>query len=96
MKHFDVIINKHQIEVIIDAPRNHWYVLFPKYAQYASGEINSHFERIHHPLRIGTRMYSLVIDCNDESTEWESFSFFDEKKQAYIETAQGNLLTEKA
>jgi hypothetical protein len=96
MQHFDVVINKHQIEVIIDARRNHWYVLFPKYGQYASGEINSHFERIHHALAIGTRAYSLVIDPNDDLTAWESFSFFDEKKQAYIDTAQGKLQIEKA
>jgi len=91
IKQFNVTINKHDIEVIIDTHRNHWYVLFPKYGQYASGEINDHFERIHHPLTIGTRQYSLVIDCNDKNDAWESFSFFDEKKQSYIETAQGEL-----
>lgn len=91
MKHFDAIVNKHNIEVIIDADRNHWYVLFPKYGQYANGEINDNYERIYHPLTIGTRQYSIVLDCNDIGTKWESFSFFDEKKETYIDTAQGHF-----
>ena len=91
MKKYDIVINKHALELIIDKDKNHWYVLFPKYGQYASGEINDTFERIHHRLHIGTREYSIVFDCNDEGTEWDSFSFFDEKKQTYIDTAQGTI-----
>ena len=91
MKKYDIVVNKHILEIIIDVSRNHWYVLFPKYSQYASGSINDSFERIHQPIHIGTRNYSIVFDCNDEGTAWESFSFFDEKKQIYIDTAQGTI-----
>ena len=61
-------------------------------AWYASGSFNDNgLERIHHPITVGTRQYDLVLDCNDDGTAWDSFSFWDEKKQLYIDTAQGQI-----
>lgn len=91
MRHFDVTVNKHKLELIVDLEREHWYLLFPKFGQYASGEIGmGHFERNHNFVRIGTRDYELVFDCDDECTKWESWSIFDIKKQAYL-TETGRL-----
>lgn len=85
MKRFDLTINKHELELIVDPERGHWYMLFPKYGQYASGPIGlGHFERNHNFLRIGTRDYELVFDCDDDATRWDSWSIFDVKKQAYL------------
>lgn len=87
IKHFDIEVNKHKLELIVDLERDHWYVLFPKHGEYASGDIgHGSFERNHNYLRIGSRDYELVIDCDDELTHWESVSIFDVKKQAYLET----------
>jgi hypothetical protein len=92
MKQYDIILNKHELKLILDKENEHWFLLFPKYGQYASGEFNDNGrERIHHPITVGTRQYDLVLDCNDDGTEWESFSFWDEKKQLYIDTAQGQI-----
>jgi hypothetical protein len=85
IKHFDVELRTHKLELIVDLERNHWYVLFPKYGQYASGDIgHGSFERNHNFLMIGSRPYSLVIDCDDERKHWEGWSFFDENKQDYM------------
>jgi hypothetical protein len=85
MQHFETIIYKHTIELIFDLKRGHWYALFPKHGQYASGPIgHGNFERNHNFLVIGTREYELVIDCNDDHTRWESWSVFDVKKQDYL------------
>jgi hypothetical protein len=92
MKQYDIVLNKHELILILDKEKEHWFLLFPKYGQYASGSFNDNgLERIHHPIRVGTRQYALVIDCNDDNTAWESFSFWDEKKQLYIDTAQGKI-----
>ena len=88
MKHFEITVNKHQLELIIDPGREHWYLLFPKHGQYASGQIgHGSFERNHNFLRIGTRDYELVFDCDDERTRWESWSVFDVKKQIYLDAS---------
>ena len=88
IKHFDIEINKHRLELIVDLDRSHWYVLFPKHGQYASGDIgHGSFERNQNYLRIGRRDYEMVIDCDDEMTRWESVSIFDVKKQAYLPTS---------
>lgn len=85
IKHFDVTVYKHKLEMIFDLDRQHWYVLFPKYGQYASGEIgHGSLERNHNFLMIGRREYELVIDCDDDHTKWESWSIFDVKKQDYL------------
>ena len=90
MKHYNIELNKHKLELILDIDREHWYILFPKHSQYASGSFNDNgFERIHHPITVGTRQYEFVLDTNDDQTKWESFSVFDCKKQYYIDTAQG-------
>jgi hypothetical protein len=92
MEQHNIILNKHNLILILDKEKEHWFLLFPKYGQYASGSFNDNgLERIHHPIRVGTRQYALVLDCNDDGTEWESFSFWDEKKQLYIDTAQGKI-----
>jgi hypothetical protein len=91
MKHFDVIVNKHKLEVIIDTERGMWYTLFPKYRQYTNGQLPDKLERFHEPVTIGTRDYSIVFDCDDANTRWNSFSYWDEKKQTYIDTAQGHF-----
>lgn len=92
MKQYDIVLNKHELILILDKEKEHWFLLFPKYGQYASGEFNDNgLERIHHPITVGTRQYDLVLDCNDDGTAWESFSFWDEKKQLYIDTAQGQI-----
>lgn len=86
MKHFEITVNKHQLELIVDPEREHWYVLFPKYGQYASGQIgHGSFERNHNFLVIGRRDYELVFDCDDEQTRWDSWSIFDVKKQVYLD-----------
>jgi hypothetical protein len=88
LKHFDTTIYKHKIELIFDLDREHWYALFPKYGQYASGAIgHGHFERNHNFLVIGTREYELVIDCDDDNKHWESWSIFDIKKQDYLQVS---------
>jgi len=93
MKKYNIELNNHKLELILDVEQEQWYCLFPKYGQYASGSFNENgMERIHHPITIGTRNYELVLDPNDELTKWESFSVFDCKKQLYIETAQGSIL----
>jgi hypothetical protein len=85
MKHFEITIGRHQLELIVDLEREHWYALFPKYGQYASGPIGSgSLERNHNFLRIGTRDYELVFDCDDNRKHWESWSIFDVKKQEYL------------
>lgn len=85
IKHFNVEVYKHKLELIVDLERNHWYVLFPKYGQYASGDIgHGSFERNHNPLVIGKRRYSIVFDCDDNRKHWEGWSFFDEEKQDYL------------
>ena len=92
MNKYNIELNKHKLELILDLDAEHWYVLFPKYGQYASGSFNENgFERIHHPLTIGTRNYELVLDPNDELTGWDNFSVFDCKKESYIESAQGRI-----
>jgi hypothetical protein len=92
MKQYDIVLNKHELILILDKEKEHWFLLFPKYGQYASGSFNDNgLERIHHPITVGTRQYALVLDCNDDGTEWESFSFWDYKKQLYIDTAQGKI-----
>jgi len=48
-------------------------------------------ERTHHYFWIGTREYELVVDPTEDGTAWESFSFFDIKKQSYIEGADGKI-----
>jgi hypothetical protein len=88
MKKYDIAVNKHNLELIIDTDKNHWYVLFPKYGQYASGDIgHGSFERNHNFLVIGKRDYELVFDCDDEMKRWESMSIFDVKKQEYLSTS---------
>ena len=88
IKHFNVTVYKHNLELIVDLDREHWYVLFPKYSQYASGAIgHGSFERNHNFLVIGTREYELVIDCDDDRTKWDSWSIFDVKKQDYLEVS---------
>lgn len=85
MKRFDVELRTHKLELIVDLERNHWYILFPKHGQYASGEIgHGSFERNHNFLVIGSREYELVIDCDEKRTRWEDWSFFDVKKQEYL------------
>jgi hypothetical protein len=85
IKRFDVELRTHNLELIVDLGRNHWYVLFPKYGQYASGDIgHGSFERNYNFLVVGSREYSLVIDCDDKRRRWEGWSFFDEKKQDYM------------
>lgn len=85
IKHFDVELRTHRLELIVDLKRNHWYVLFPKHGQYASGEIgHGSYERNHNFLVIGQREYELVFDCNEKRTRWEDWSFFDVKKQEYL------------
>lgn len=85
IKHFDIEINKHKLELIVDLDRSHWYVLFPKYGQYASGDIgHGSFERNHNYIVIGSRDYELVFDCDDEGKQWDSVSIFDIKKQYYL------------
>ena len=92
MEQHDIVLNKHELILILDKEKEHWFLLFPKYGQYASGSFNDNgLERIHHPITVGTRQYCLVLDCNDDGTTWESFSFWDEKKQSYIDTAQGKI-----
>ena len=92
MKQYDIELNKHKLKLILDLDRENWYMLFPKYGQFASGSFNDNgLERIHHPITVGTRDYELVLDPNDERTAWESFSVFDCKKQMYIDTAQGRI-----
>ena len=92
MEQYDIVLNKHNLILILDKEKEHWFLLFPKYGQYASGSFNDNgLERIHHPIRVGTRQYALVLDCNDDRTAWDSFSFWDEKKQLYIYTAQGKI-----
>jgi len=91
-KTYDIELNKHKLELLLDTEKENWYVLFPKYGQYAKGSFNENgLERIHHPITVGTRNYELVLDPNDALTEWESFSVFDCKKQCYIDTAQGKI-----
>ena len=46
-------------------------------------------ERTHHHFWIGTRDYEMVIDPFEDKDEWETFSFFDVKKQNYIKDASG-------
>ena len=88
IRHFDIEVNKHKLELIVDLERSHWYVLFPKYGQYASGDIgHGSFERNHNYLVIGSRDYELVFDCDDDHTCWESVSIFDIKKQTYLPTS---------
>jgi hypothetical protein len=48
-------------------------------------------ERTHHHFWIGTRDYELVVDPTEEGNQWESFSFFDVKKQNYIDNAHGKI-----
>jgi hypothetical protein len=92
IKQYNIELNKHKLELLLDIDKEHWYVLFPKYGQYASGSFNDNgLERIHHPITVGSRNYELVLDPNDQLTEWESFSVFDCKKQCYIDTAQGKI-----
>jgi hypothetical protein len=85
MKRFEVELRTHKLELIVDLDRNHWYVLLPKYGQYASGEIgHGSYERNHNFLVIGQREYELVFDCDEKRTRWEDWSFFDVKKQEYL------------
>lgn len=91
IKHFDILVFKHKLELIIDTDRGVWYSLFPKYGDYVYGKLPDKLERIHAPVTIGTREYSIVFDCDDDNTRWESFSYWDEKKQTYIDTAQGHF-----
>jgi len=46
-------------------------------------------ERTHHHFWIGTRDYEMVIDPSEDTNTWETFSFFDVKKQNYIKGASG-------
>ena len=46
-------------------------------------------ERKHHNFWINTRSYEMVIDPSEDGKTWETFSFFDVKKQNYIEGASG-------
>ena len=88
IKHFNVEVYKHKLELIVDLERSHWYVLFPKHGQYASGDIgHGSFERNHNFIVIGSRDYELVFDCDDDGKRWESVSIFDIKKQAYLPTS---------
>jgi hypothetical protein len=92
IKQYNIELNKHKLELLLDIDKEHWYVFFPKYGQYTSGSFNDNgLERIHHPITVGSRNYELVLDPNDQLTEWESFSVFDCKKQCYIDTAQGKI-----
>ena len=85
IKHFNVEVYKHKLELIVDLERSHWYVLFPKYGQYASGDIgHGSFERNNNYIVIGSRDYELVFDCDENRRHWEDWSFFDIKKQEYL------------
>jgi hypothetical protein len=48
-------------------------------------------ERTHHYFWIGKGEYELVIDPTEDGTAWDTFSFFDIKKQSYIEGAEGSI-----
>ena len=48
-------------------------------------------ERTHHHFWIGTRDYEMVIDPTEDGQKWETFSFFDVKKQNYIDNANGSI-----
>jgi len=50
-----------------------------------------HRERTHHHFWIGSRDYEMVIDPTEDGTAWETFSFFDIKKQEYIQGAEGTI-----
>lgn len=92
IKLYDIELNKHRLELMLDIEEQKWYMLFPKYGQYASGSFNDNgMERVHHPITVGSRNYELVLDPNDDLTAWESFSVYDCKKECYIDTAQGRI-----
>ena len=84
MRKFELNLNNIKVVLIVDLERDNWYLLIPEYGQYASGEINSHFERIHHPIRIVNRNYELVFDCDDDNTYWDSWSVWDCEQECYL------------
>jgi hypothetical protein len=93
---FELTIDGNNLELIIDTKRDHWFLLFPEHGQYASGSIGSgSYERNHNFLRIGSKDYELVIDCDDNQTHWDSWSIFDVEKQEYL-SISGKIYNEGA
>lgn len=85
IKHFNVEVYKHKLELIVDLERSHWYVLFPKYGQYASGDIgHGSYEQNHNFIVIGSRDYELVFFPADNRRSWSTMQIFDVKKQDYL------------
>jgi hypothetical protein len=83
--------NRFDVSLVIDHQSQEWYLLSENHQQFIKGKLNDRMERTHHDFCIRSNPYELVLDSNEDGTEWESWSIFDVKNQCYIDSAQGKL-----
>jgi len=87
--------NRFDITLVLNKEAEEWWILSENHKEFIKGKFyqggSALYQRTHHQFCVRSNEYELVIDCNDEVDDWESWSIFDVKKQAYIETAQGAI-----
>lgn len=89
------LTNRVTITLIFNLERESWIII----NDGTRGAINGSMAlsgavdraRSHHYFWIGTREYELVVDPTEDGKAWDTFSFFDIKKQSYIEGAEGQI-----
>jgi hypothetical protein len=89
------LTNRVTITLIFNLERESWIIIHDNSrtsingSMALSGAVDR--ERSHHHFWINTREYELVVDPTEDGKAWDTFSFFDIKKQSYIEGAQGSI-----
>ena len=89
------LTNRVTITLIFNLERESWIIIHDKSGTSINGSmaLSGAFyrERSHHYFWINTREYELVVDPTKDGRAWNTFSFFDIKKQSYIEGAEGSI-----
>lgn len=89
------LTNRVTITLIFNTDLGEWIIINNGTAGSIRGRMDKSSaidrERTHHYFWIGTREYELVVDPTDDGKAWDTFSFFDIKKQSYIEGAEGSI-----
>jgi hypothetical protein len=93
--HYVRLTGRVTVTLILNLKRDKWIIINDGTSGCIRGILNQsgaeEKERTHHNFWIGRRDYEMVIDPSEDGKTWETFSFFDVKKQNYIEGASGAI-----
>ena len=89
------LTNRVSIKLIFNLEKETWIIINNGTGGSFGGRLDqlggSQKERTHHHFWIASGDYEMVINPTEDGQEWETFSFFDVKKQNYIDNANGNI-----